>query len=48
MRVGVGAVGHDSLGLKCGSHGKLAVTKFFVHLPPQSGHILLAKAEWLP
>lgn len=31
-----------------GSQGELAVTQFFVHLPPQPGHIQLAKAERLP
>lgn len=36
------------LGYMCGSQGELAVTQFFVHLPPQPGHILLAEAEWLP
>lgn len=30
------------------SQDEFAVTQFFVHLPPQPGHVLLAKAEWLP
>lgn len=34
-------------GEECRSQGKLAVTEFFVHLPPQSRHVLLAEAEGL-
>lgn len=45
---GVGAAGEGGLGKGCGSQGELAVTQFFVHLPPEPRHILLAKAEWLP
>lgn len=31
-----------------GSQGELAVTQFFVHVPPQARHVLLAEAEELP
>lgn len=34
-------------GKGCRSQGQLAVAKFFVHLPPQSRHILLAEDERL-
>lgn len=33
---------------KGGSQGELAVTQFFVHVPPQARHILLPEAKRLP
>lgn len=38
----------DGVGGGVRSQGKLAVTQFFVHLPPEPGHVLLAEAERLP
>lgn len=31
-----------------GSQNELAMTQFFVHLPPQPGHVLLTEVERLP
>lgn len=47
VRVGCGSRWIWRQGKGHRSQGELAVTEFFVHLPPQSRHILLPKAERL-